>query len=234
MAITPRDCVPKDWTLLLGNGPLGLGLDLATTEKDTSNPSSLTVTEQDGPLYITRLVILFKTSREEVTRAICKVVLEDIQRAQKRARRLCVDASNERFFAQQLAKQLSLFCPVELVINSENKTYKGEVFDTKTLLMNLYLNSFTDARMRLPGGKWLADDHRLMKKRAGRFVSDLSPAGNHADTVSSGMLARWALEGSGKAEIAGVPVGNFGQGKQLPAGLKNPLLKQLKRNTTHA
>lgn len=223
MATTPRDAIPKDWTRLLGTGPLGLGLDLATTEKETSNPSSLTVMEKAGPLYVTRLVLRWKTSREEVTRAVLAVVFGDLQLAKRRPLRLCVDATNERFFAQALAKQFSKFCPVQLVVASEKTQHQGEDFDYKTYTGNLYVNTFADGLMRLPDARWLKDDHRLVSKAAGRFVAAIDPSGAHADTFSSGCLARLALEGRGRAEASAAPVGQCSTGSRFPAGLRNPL-----------
>jgi hypothetical protein len=223
MATTPRDCIPRDWTRVLGNGPLGLGLDLATTEKETSNPSSVTLMEKAGPLYVQRLVVRWKTSREEVTRAVLAVIFADLQLAKHRAMRLCVDATNERFFAQALAKHFSKFCPVQLVIASEKIEVGGEAYDYKTYTGNLYVNTFADALMRLPDARWLKEDHRLVSKAAGRFVATVDPSGAHADTFSSGCLARLALEGRGRAEASGAAVGAGAAKSAFPNGLKNPL-----------
>lgn len=224
--IKARDCIPKDWTALFGNGPIGLGLDLATTEKETSNPSSFTAIEKVGPLYVQRLVIRWKTSKEEVTRAMLTHLFADLMRAQLRPRKLCIDATNERFFAQRLQKQFTIHCPVQLVVSSEKTEWQGEEFDYKTLLGNLYVNDFTDSVARMPDPVWLRDDHRLVKKVAGRFAADLSPDGGHADTFDSGKLARFALASGGRAEAAGAQVGSYGSQKTpLPSGLKNPLLR---------
>ena len=62
------DAVPVGWLdylsePLLGRvGRIGLGLDVATTEKATSNPSSLAVTEEVGLDYFVRLLLRWKTS----------------------------------------------------------------------------------------------------------------------------------------------------------------------------
>jgi hypothetical protein len=239
MVITPRDCVPRDWTRLLGNGEIGIGLDLATTDKDTSNPSSLTVTEKIGVLKIQRLVINWKTAKEAVTRGIVRVVFMDLAMAKIRPRKLCIDATNERFFAQRIQKELQHHCTIELVIASEGIEWRGEKMDMKTVVGNLYVESFQESTSRLPDARWLKDDHRLVKKIAGRFVSDTSPEGRHGDTFTSGSLSHWALQGRGRAEASGVPVGrSAGGGKDL-SQLKNPLLRralanQRNQRTTHA
>lgn len=226
--ITPRQCIPRDWTRLIGAGPLGVGLDLATTEKETSNPSSLTVTEKVGPLYVERLVLRWKTAREEVTRALLKIVFEDLAAAKLRPKGLNVDATNERFFAQRIQREFSRYCPVKLVVASENVPnlfIDGSPVTYKEYEGNLYVNSYTDALMRTPDARWLKEDRRLVKREKGRFVADTSPDGGHADTFDSGKKARAALEGRGRAEAAGAAVGGAGGSTaQRFAGLKNPLL----------
>lgn len=240
MAITPRDCVPRDWTRLLTGGEIGIGLDLATTDKETSNPSSLTVTEKIAGLKIQRLVISWKTAREAVTRAIVGVVFADLEKARLRPRKLCIDATNERFFAQRLQTEFRRHCVIELVIASEGIEWRGEKLDMKTLVGNLYVESFQESTSRLPDARWVKDDHRLVKKIAGKFVSDTSPEGRHGDTFTSGSLSHWALQGRGRAEASGVPVGSgAGVGSNIVHQLKNPLLKRAlaqrrNRSQTHA
>ena len=224
--ITPREAIPRDWCRLIGNGPLGIGGDLATTEKDLSNPSSITVTEQVGPRYIERLVLRWKTSKEEVSRAMFNQVFLDLQAAKKRPRRLCLDATNEKFFAQRLAKMFSKHCPVQLVVSSENIEVQGETFLYKVYLGNLYVNTYADAQIWTPNAKWLSDDRRLVKRDKGSFSAATAPDGSHADTFDSGKLARFALEGRGRAEISAAAVGKGSQtdGKNY-TGLVNPLLR---------
>lgn len=225
MAISPRDCIPKDWTRLLGGGPLGLGYDIATTDKETSNPSSLTVTERVGPLFVQRLVLRWKTKHEAVAKAMLKIVFQDLEKLKIRPRRLCVDGSNERFFAQSVQSMFSMYCPVQIIVSGETLMWHGEKLDYKTVLGSVYKNTFEDGLMRCPDAKWLKDDHRLVKKQAGRFVTDTAADGSHGDTFDSGKLAHYALLLGGRAEISATAVGQINQAKSLPAGLRNPLLK---------
>jgi hypothetical protein len=231
--ITPRQCLPPAVMLqliklLATGGPVGAGLDLATTEKETSNPSSLVLTQKVGPLHVERLVLRWKTSREEVTRAILQIIFEELRKAGIRVVRLCIDASNERFFAQRLQKQFTKFCPVQLVVSGENVpnvTIDGEPVTWKEYVGNLYENRYTGALIRIPDERWLKEDRRLVKREKGRFVADTSPDGGHADTFDAGKLAGLALTGRGRAEAAGAAVGGSSAGKPNYAGLRNPLLK---------
>lgn len=243
MAITPRDCVPRDWTRFLSKatGPIGLGLDLATTEKETSNPSALCVKEKVGPLYVARLIIRWKTSKGDITKAILRLVLEDIKRLQLRPRRLCVDATNERFFADKVQEEFSLYCPVQLIIASENVpnyTEAGEAVNFKSFTGNNFVNGFTDNLVRLPNESWIKDDLRLVKKDRGLFVTDTAPDGGHGDVFDACKLARHALDGGGPAVLSASAVGSFNRSSnQLPTGLRNPLLKmaaQQRAKQSHA
>ena len=240
MAIKVRDAINRDWIRRVGHGRLGIGYDVATTQKEMSNPSSVTVTEEVAPFYVERLVLRWKTKDPDVAMAVLQCVFDDIMTLQRAPARMCVDASNERYFAQKVQKRFSRYCPVQLIVSGEKIEWQGEEFDYKTFLGNLYVNTFTDGRMRMPDVRWLKDDRRLVKKDAGRFVTDLAPDGSHGDTFDSGKLARFGLEGRGRAEIAAVPVGmSASPGSQILHKLKNPLLQralreQRNRRTPHA
>jgi hypothetical protein len=243
MAISPRDCVPRDWPRLLSKatGPLGLGLDLATTEKESSNPSAFALTEKVGPLYVARLIIRWKTSKEAVTRAILAIIFEDIARLQVRPRKLCVDATNERFFAQRLQDEFSKYCPVQLIVASENVpnvVEAGEAVNFKSFTGNNFVNGFTDNLVRLPNETWIKDDLRLVKKDRGLFVADTAPDGGHGDVFDALKLSRHALDGGGPAVLSGAAVGSFNKSAhQLPSGLRNPMLRmaqQQRSRQSHA
>ena len=53
--ITVSDAIPNTWLSRLTPEPLGLGLDLATTTKQTSNPSSFTAGQRVAGRFIARL-----------------------------------------------------------------------------------------------------------------------------------------------------------------------------------
>lgn len=207
--MSPRSALPRSWIdFLTLTGDVGIGLDLATTTKKLSNPSSLTVAQKDGGRIVQRLVLRWKTDREAVTRAIVALVLEDIRARGARLRRLCVDATNERFFAQRLRAEFSRFCPVDLIVSSENTTAPdGTVMNFKQYLGSLYVNQFEAALMAMPAAEWLRSDHRLVVRDRGSFDNALDENGNHGDTFDSGKLAVLALTKGGRAEATALPVG---------------------------
>lgn len=227
--MTPREAIPLSWTDHLRDGPIGVGNDLGTTTKKTSNPSSITVIQKEGLIYHTRLVVTWKTDDPDVSEAMLQCVLDDIARA-NRCRRICLDASNEVFFATRLKKALIRFCPVELVKGGAKIDYKGESMNSKTLLGNIYVNCFEDGIITLPLGDWLKNDHRLVTKDRGSFVTALGRNGEHGDTFDSGKLAVYAIEkGSGRIQASGAAVGSMGGSKPKRPGIIGPIGQQARR-----
>ena len=215
--MTTRDAIPSSWTDYLQSGPVALGLDLATTDKTTSNPSALVAMEDFGGLLNERLVMSWKTANEEVTEAILDHVFDDLANAHKRPKCLVIDATNETFYAQKLAKRFRSKCPVYLIKGSENLSWAGETMTAKQLLGNLFANEHIDGRMASPLAPWVKDDRRLVKKVKGLFNADTDALGQHGDTWDGGKLALWGLRRTGRAEAAGMIVGSMGPPKDSDA-----------------
>jgi hypothetical protein len=134
------EAIPTDWIRHLTGGPLGIGYDVATTEKKTSNPSSITVTEDSGGKYWERLVVRFKAGDPDAAFQVLDSVLNAVPA--NLIRSLCVDASNERYHAQNVRKKFRSICPVYLIVSGETIVWAGEKFSYKTLLGNLYVGAF--------------------------------------------------------------------------------------------
>lgn len=223
--INPRDAVPRSWTDFLGSGSIGVGMDLGTTEKGTSNPSAITVAEQDGRVFKGRLVIAWKTSNPDISQEILRLVLADLEDFGNGAKRVCLDASNEVFFCQTLKKALSRYAPFTLVKGGEKITYQGEDHQAKTLLGNLYVNALEDGLWTLPPGEFIRDDQRLVARERGSFQTSTSNSGQHGDTFDSCKLSQWALiKGGGRVRADAVAVGG-GHRKALRPGLIGPIGK---------
>lgn len=195
----------------LQGGPVGCGWDLATTTEETSNPSSFTVTERFGGAYVERLICTWKTDSDLVQEARARAILETIAKRTQggRARRLCIDATNERMFAKRMQRELGRLCTVELVVGSENMTMpagqKGEVQDTvnkKTYLGDQYMTAFKEGQIDVPTSSYIKDDHRMVKKEKGMFTCKPAADGKHGDTFDSGKLSVHALNSSGGAITA--------------------------------
>ena len=178
--------LPADWRQRLGKiaEPVTIGFDVATTEKKTSNPSSVTIAEKSGNEHMARLIFRWKTNDPKVSIAYLREFVTTLK-----VRRLVIDATNERFFARQVRDELSRHCVVELVVSSENITVGTVEMPVKTYLGNLAVNALEDGRLALPPAREVRTDFLLVRKVRGRFDAEVDGSGNHADTFDSTKLA---------------------------------------------
>jgi len=184
---------------VLTDGPVGIGFDVASTTSEMSNPSSITVTENVGGERFQRLVVVFKSKKRQVMsdrlQAIVAVIRE--RPAGGPARRLCIDASNERLAAEETKDDLSAFIPVELILGNATvdprpSGYENEI-NYKTYQGDLYCAAVNEGRTALPPDKYVKDDQRLPMKDQGRYVCPVDADGRHGDTFDSGKQAEYAL-----------------------------------------
>ena len=189
----------------LGSGPVGLGFDVATTTNNTSNPSCLVATERAGVERAQRLVVCWKERKPQVARERIRAVIDAIAARPEggRARRLCIDASNEKYFAQETADLLQGVIPVELVVSGSAIHPPGyqESTNFKTYLGDLYSAALNDNRYACPAADYFKKDHRLVVKDGGRYSCTPEPDGEHGDTFDGGKLAEYALS-SGEGDYS--------------------------------
>ncbi len=187
----------------LTNGPVGIGVDIATTTKGTSNPTGVTVTEKIGVEKIQRLVITWKTWDPDIATERIERIVDCVYRRPDggRARRLATDGTNERYYAISLSRALAGAIPVDIVVMSEGIEVPGneKPINYKTHLSSRYVGELEDNHLTLPPERYIKDDHRLVKKDRGLFVCEPDAQGRHGDTFSSGMLADWAVESTSGA-----------------------------------
>lgn len=201
----------RDLRAVLGDGEVGVGIDVATTTGDTSNPTSVTVTERVGSQRVQRLVAVWKERDPKVARERFARLL-GVVKARPRggpARRACIDATNEQYFARETAADLRALVPWELVDarNTVEPPPPGYERDPnyKTWLGDLYAAAINDNRYTVPADEYLKTDHRLVIKSAGVYVCEPQPDGQHGDTFDSGKLAEYALSGYGTPRPPIVP-----------------------------
>lgn len=196
----------------LGPGPIGLGVDLATTTKGKSNPTSLAVAEQSAVEYIVPSILTWKTadpriSTERIRRCVQAVAHRP---AGGRARALSIDATNERYFATTLADELAAEIPVNLVVGSERHEEPGyEPMTTKQWTGSRLISILDDNHLTLPPERYVRDDWRLVRKERGLLVCDPDVDGKHGDTFDAVKLAVDALENGGPVEALAVNTGSF-------------------------
>lgn len=209
----------------LTGGKVGLGFDVATTTKETSNPSSITVTEKVGLEKKQRLVLAFKSKKRQVMKEYLTAILEVIRQRRDGgpARRLCIDGTSERLAAEETADDLAGLVPVQLVVASENVVPIPPGYDIehavnyKTYLGDCYATAVNENRYALPPDEYIKVDQRLTAKDQGRFVCEPDGDGRHGDTFDSGKLADFAVESNKGAltSMAGLHSGGTGQGNTI-------------------
>jgi hypothetical protein len=183
----------------LKDGPVGLGFDVASTTNEKSNPSAIRVVENLGGERFARADIVFKSKRRQVMSdylvRTAKVVRE--RPAGGPARRLCIDASNERLAAEETKDDLLPYLPVQLVLGGKiveprPTGYQDDV-NYKTYQGDLYCAAVNDGRYVLAPDDYLKQDHRLPIKNNGKYECPVDADGKHGDTFDAGKQAEFAL-----------------------------------------
>jgi hypothetical protein len=191
IAIDDGEEPPAGWAEKLdARADTACGLDVATTTNEKSNYSSLTIAQRIGGATVMHLVWRWKSADPAAATARIRAVLADITRRLCRAPRvLCVDGSNELYFAVSLRDALADSVHVRIVRNSESLDILGQRTDYKQYLGDAYVNALDDGAVALPASRWLFEDHRLARKEKGRFTAALGADGCHADSFDSCKLA---------------------------------------------
>ena len=206
--IRAENILPSGWLDVFDphHARIAIGIDPATTTKKTSNPTSITVTQQVGLMYFERLVIRLKTGDGDVIEALIGTISDGLRARGLSVRRVCILATNERFWAIGMRKRLARRAPVELVIESEKIAYLGKEMLVKAYLGNLFVNTIDDGYLPLPPCDWLKVDLRLVVKDRGTFDSEIGADGGHGDCFASGGAALHGLISAGgpaEAEASG-------------------------------
>jgi hypothetical protein len=187
-----------DWLMLhLGDGKIGCGFDVATTENEQSNPSSFAVIESEGKdHWAARAVLCWKTKDGDtalkwLTRLLVAIAQ---RRVGGRCRRLAIDNSNEKYFARLAQKTLTKYCPVELIAGGESCPLAfEEAMNWKQYLGNVLVDELEMNRGALPPDLYLKEDFRRVKRNKGTFATDTGPDGQHGDTFDAVKLGLRAL-----------------------------------------
>jgi hypothetical protein len=180
-------------------GIWGAGYDIATTTGKKSNPSGLTLTQRRGNERWARLIVRWKSADPAWTITLIQAALDGLKHNGGTVQKLCIDGSNERFYATQLASAMKgVSC--ELVLGGEVVEVSGQSVRRKEQCGNLLVNLGTDRLLALPSVTWVKNDFLLAKKDKGLFVNALDTAGNHGDTFDSTKLSVLALNSEGRAE----------------------------------
>jgi hypothetical protein len=190
---------------LVTDGTVGIGVDVASTTGDTSNPTSVTIMEKKGVERRQRVVLVWKEKREATQRDRLRQIVQTLRARPDGgpARRMCIDGSNERLFAEGTQAELAGLIPVQVIVSGAtvDPAPPGytESINYKTYLGDLYSAAINGGTMAMPPDEYIKQDHRLTVKNGGRYECDPQPDGKHGDTFDSGKLAEFALMATGGA-----------------------------------
>ena len=191
-----------------GSPKIGVGFDVATTTNKKSNPSSIVFMQEVGGIYYARLALVFKNKNPQLPLDIILRVALNLPHGLKIGK-VCIDASNERFFATSFAKRLkSMHIPCDMVDNAASTKYLGEKMNFKCFLGNLICNDFEDGSIAIPDEEWAKNNIRQVVRMKGTFSADVDAMGNHADFFDALKLARYAITGKRKPASVDIPVGS--------------------------
>jgi hypothetical protein len=198
---------------------IGLGFDVATTTKGKSNPSVLSIMEEHGPEWIVRARFIWKTRDPETANQRIHSILDVLERCGARPRALAQDATNEKYYGEQIRTRFRRQVPVILVVASESVQKPGldKPTNWKEYLGNQLVAKLDDNNLTLPADDYTRADYRLVMKDRGRFTCEPNDQGMHGDCFDADKLAGHALTQISSKRTIVAPMG--------PAPIWNPGLK---------
>lgn len=208
----------------LGKGAVGIGVDWATTEKETSNPTSVTVMERYGIEKRGIVTFVWKTRDPDLAIDRLEQIVDTINARPEggRARRLCQDATSEKYHCANVRKALRGKVVVEDIVGSETIELPGkEPMTMKAYLGNQFVGEIDDNHITLAPERYIKEDFRLVKRDRGTFVTDISPSGQHGDTFDSHKNASYALESNAGGAITDETLAKIK--RSMGAGARPPL-----------
>lgn len=217
-------CLPAGWASFISpdHPRIGIGLDIGTTSKKKSNPTVLALTQEVGMTYFVRLLVSWKTKDPAIAREIITHILDGIPHG-LRARRLCIDATSEKYFAVDLRRNFASRIPVDLVVSSESTEYLGEKMIFKQYLGNLLVNTIEDGYLALPKENWIQKDFRSVVRDRGTFEAEVDEDGRHGDCFDAVKLSLHALiNPGGQVDISAAQVGTYASGQRRIIDRRRP------------
>lgn len=202
--------LPDGWLLAISKEHplLSLGLDVGTTAKKKSNPSVLSLCQKVGHEHRFPLIVRYKSKDPAVTIALIEEILKGVASLGLRIRRLCIDATSEKFFAVAVRRHFAGRLQVDLIVSSEATEYGGERMLWKAYLGNLFVNTIEDGYMALPADPWVKTDVRSVTSEKGTFEAEVLEDGGHGDVFDGCKLAlHGQIAKGGAVECAAAAVG---------------------------
>jgi hypothetical protein len=195
-------------------------MDLGTTEKKTSNPTSIAIQRKDGNARHLPTILWWKSANPDITTAKVKLLLETLVKSGIKVKALGIDATNERHFARILAAAVSQLVTVRLLVGSENvegkTTAEGMTINTKAYKGNLLAEAGEKELLVCPWNRYVYDDFMRVLKTKGTYDAAVGSQGEHGDTFDAAAAAIMVDEESGPAEAIYPERGDLGNPSRSP------------------
>lgn len=184
------DDLPPAWRHLFnGASDIAIGYDIATTTRDTSNPSVITIMCRGPQRIEARLIIRFKTADPKRPLELLTEIVETLT-----VGNVGIDATSERYFAAIAAEALEPRANCLLIVASETCPDAPEKVNFKSYTGTNFVNAMLDGEIALPDNIAVRDDLRLARRYKGGIDNALdSTSGAHGDIFDSLKLAYFAL-----------------------------------------
>lgn len=202
-------------------GRVSLGMDLGTTTKQTSNPTSVAAVMEEPGGYHVPLILWWKASDPRVTEGRIIALATALLAAGVTVEGLGIDGTNESLFARRLkallsgalpAEQSKHLCDATVYVGSANVDGETDV-DGASVNVKAYKgtkvsNLAESDKLSLPGGRYVYDDWMLVKKRGGTFDASIGSQGQHGDTFDAVALGIVESEHDSTVEAYDMPRGD--------------------------
>lgn len=200
------------------SGTVALGFDQATTTNKKSNPSALAIGTENGDVFEVPLCLWWKTANPNITTMRVVGIIKALLAMDVKIKSLCIDATNERFYAKLLKEAVGALCDVQLIVSSETiETPEGKI-SLKAQLGNDLANCIESGKALLPFSTYMYKDFMRVVKDRGSFDATVGPNGEHGDTFDGCKLAKHGLKaGGGAVEMLDIQRGDWnGEGRRSP------------------
>jgi hypothetical protein len=192
-------------------GTVAIGIDMATTTKKMSNPTSLSIVNLAADGFEVPCILWWKTANPHTTTGRVVGLIQTLKSMGVKVECVGVDASNEKYYAILLKEAIGALADVQLLVSSESvETPEGKI-SLKAQMGNDLANGIESGKAVLPFSSYVYGDFMRVVKSGGSFDAAVGPNGEHGDTFDSTKIGLRVLRRGGSVEAWDMPVGDAGQ-----------------------
>lgn len=197
-------------------GVVTIGVDPATTEKETSNPTGLAIQRKEGQDIHIPTILWWKTADPRIQRKRMVLIVRTLLNMGVQVKCVGIDATNERGLAREIRDDLTALTTVILLIGSENvegvKDTDGFNINVKQHKGNLLSAAGESERLIVASHRYVYGDWMRVVKKKGTYDAAVGSAGEHGDTFDAAANAMFVDEVGGPVEVHFPQIGDLATG----------------------